>query len=35
MAGGYCLHSDHSIPNQVDYETYKYFVDLGLEIGTY
>ncbi|HUU20891.1 MAG TPA: uroporphyrinogen decarboxylase family protein [Phycisphaerae bacterium] len=33
--GGYCLHSDHSIPNQVDYETYRYFVDLGLEIGTY
>jgi uroporphyrinogen decarboxylase len=33
--GGYCLHSDHSIPDQVDYQTYKYFVDLGLEIGTY
>jgi uroporphyrinogen decarboxylase len=32
---GYVLHSDHSIPNQVDYETYRYFVDLGLELGTY
>ncbi|KKM01379.1 hypothetical protein LCGC14_1795020 [marine sediment metagenome] len=33
--GGYCLHSDHSIPDQVEYETYKFFVDKGLEIGTY
>jgi uroporphyrinogen decarboxylase len=32
---GYILHSDHSIPNTVDYKTYKYFVDRGLEIGTY
>jgi uroporphyrinogen decarboxylase len=36
MAGsGYILHSDHSIPNQVEYGTYKYFVDRGLDIGTY
>ncbi len=33
--GGYCLHSDHSIPDQVEYETYKFFVGRGLEMGTY
>ena len=33
--GGYCLHSDHSIPDQVEYETYRFFVDRGLEMGTY
>jgi uroporphyrinogen decarboxylase len=33
--GGYCLHSDHSIPSQVAYETYKFFVQRGLEMGTY
>jgi uroporphyrinogen decarboxylase len=32
---GYILHSDHSIPNQCNYETYRYFVDRGLELGTY
>ena len=32
---GYMLHSDHSIPNTVDYDTYRYFIDLGLELGTY
>jgi len=32
---GYILHSDHSIPDQVEYETYKYFLDRGREIGTY
>ncbi len=32
---GYTLHSDHSIPNQVSYETYRYFVDLGLSLGSY
>ncbi len=32
---GYALHSDHSIPNQVEYETYRYFVDRGLELGRY
>jgi uroporphyrinogen decarboxylase len=36
MAGsGYILQVDHSVPDQVDYETYRYFVDKGLEIGTY
>lgn len=32
---GYVLHSDHSIPNTVHYDTYKYFVEKGLELGTY
>lgn len=32
---GYVLHSDHSIPDQVEYETYQYFVQRGLELGTY
>lgn len=30
---GYCLHSDHSIPETVEYGTYRYFVDKGLELG--
>lgn len=34
-SNGYVLHSDHSIPNTVHYETYKYFVQRGLELGTY
>ncbi|MCL2512806.1 MAG: hypothetical protein FWF08_02800 [Oscillospiraceae bacterium] len=29
------LHSDHSIPDTVDYETYCYFVERGLELGKY
>jgi uroporphyrinogen decarboxylase len=33
--GGYVLQVDHSVPNQVRYETYKYFVEQGLEMGTY
>jgi len=32
---GYALHSDHSIPNTVDYQTYRYFIDKGLGLGTY
>lgn len=32
---GYVLHSDHSIPKTVKYETYKYFMKKGLELGTY
>lgn len=32
---GYALHSDHSIPDQVEYESYKFFVERGLELGTY
>jgi uroporphyrinogen decarboxylase len=31
--GGYCLHSDHSIPDQIEYETYKYFVETGIRLG--
>jgi uroporphyrinogen decarboxylase len=33
--GGYVLQVDHSVPNQVRYETYKYFVQTGLQIGAY
>lgn len=32
---GYVLHSDHSIPDQVEYETYRYFTRRGLELGSY
>lgn len=36
MAGsGYILQVDHSVPDQVHYETYRHFVNKGLEIGTY
>ena len=31
----YVLHSDHSIPKTVDYETYQYFIKKGLELGRY
>jgi uroporphyrinogen decarboxylase len=32
---GYVLHSDHSIPNTVSYDTYRYFIRKGLELGRY
>jgi uroporphyrinogen decarboxylase len=32
---GFILHSDHSIPNTVYYDTYRYFIDKGLTLGTY
>jgi len=32
---GYCLHSDHSIPKTVEYETLKYFIEKGLALGAY
>jgi uroporphyrinogen decarboxylase len=32
---GYVLHSDHSIPDTVEYDTYKYFCERGIELGTY
>ena len=35
QGNGYVLHSDHSIPNTVHYDTYRYFIDKGLELGTY
>jgi len=31
----YVVHSDHSIPKTVDYETYRYFIKKALELGTY
>ena len=31
----YVLHSDHSIPKTVNYDIYKYFIQKGLELGTY
>lgn len=31
----FVLHSDHSIPKTVTYETYKYFMKKGLELGRY
>ena len=32
---GYVLHSDHSIPNTVNYDTYRYFIEKGLDLGRY
>ncbi len=32
---GYVLHSDHSIPNTVYYDTYCYFIQKGLALGRY
>ncbi|MCL2361092.1 MAG: hypothetical protein FWC73_04660 [Defluviitaleaceae bacterium] len=32
---GYCLHSDHSIPKTVEYDTLRYFMEKGLELGRY
>ena len=31
--GGFVLHSDHSIPETVDFETYAFFVEEGLRLG--
>ncbi len=31
---GYTLHSDHSIPNTVDFATYREFIEYGLNAGT-
>lgn len=31
----YVIHSDHSIPKTVNYETYRYFIKKALELGTY
>lgn len=35
VGSGYVLQVDHSVSSLVDYETYKFFVERGLEIGTY
>lgn len=32
---GFIFHSDHSIPESTDYETYQYFLDLGRNVGKY
>lgn len=32
---GYVLHSDHSIPNNVHHDTYRYFIDKAIELGSY
>jgi uroporphyrinogen decarboxylase len=32
---GYALHSDHSIPDSVSYDTYRYFIEKGLALGKY
>jgi uroporphyrinogen decarboxylase len=32
---GYVLHSDHSIPNNVHPDTYRYFIQKGIELGRY
>lgn len=32
---GYVLHTDHSVPATVPYETYRYFIEKGLELGKY
>jgi uroporphyrinogen decarboxylase len=32
---GYILQVDHSCPGEVNYETYKYFIETGLKLGTY
>ncbi len=30
---GYTLHTDHSVPSDVAFETYQYFVEKGLQLG--
>ncbi|MCL1910527.1 MAG: hypothetical protein FWG05_06305, partial [Kiritimatiellaeota bacterium] len=32
---GFIFHSDHSIPESTEYDTYKFFLDYGRELGTY
>lgn len=32
---GYILHSDHSIPENTEYETYQFFLEQGRRLGTY
>ncbi len=35
QGSGYVLQVDHSVPDQVHYDTYRYFIETGLELGTY
>lgn len=32
---GFILHTDHSIPESAEYESYKYFLETGRRLGTY
>ena len=32
---GFILHTDHSIPESAEYESYKYFLETGRQLGTY
>ena len=32
---GFIFHTDHSVPDSTGYESYKYFLELGKELGTY
>jgi len=32
---GYVVHSDHSVPEDVEYDTYRYFMEKALELGKY
>ena len=32
---GYALHTDHSVPSTVEYDNYRFFIEKGLELGTY
>ncbi len=32
---GYILHSDHSIPTDTEYTTYKFFIEEGMRLGKY
>ncbi len=34
-ASGYVLQVDHSVTSNVEYETYKFFVEMGLKMGRY
>ena len=34
-SSGYILHSDHSISDRVDYDTYRFFIDYARQLGTY
>lgn len=34
-ANGFVLHSDHSIPANVDFDTYQFFIEEGLRRGTF
>lgn len=33
LGHGFTLHSDHSIPRTVEHETYRWFIERGLELG--